>query len=75
MKSTYKLISIVIPVFNEEKYVEELITRVVKADTLGLKKEFIVVNDGSTDDTLKILEKVKQLQKNASTSIEVIKEE
>lgn len=47
----YKTISIIIPVYNEEHYISTLLNSVIKSDTLGLKKEIIVVDDGSTDRT------------------------
>ncbi|MBI3619749.1 glycosyltransferase family 2 protein [Candidatus Roizmanbacteria bacterium] len=46
-----KSISIVIPVYNESKYISHVIEKVFTADTGGLKKEVIVVDDGSTDAT------------------------
>ncbi len=46
-----KKVTIIIPVFNEEKYIQLTIKKVTNADTLGLKKEIIIVNDGSTDGT------------------------
>jgi len=49
-----KIVSIIIPVFNEENYISKVISLVLKAD-LGFddyQKEIIVVNDGSTDNTL-----------------------
>lgn len=48
---TFRKVSIVIPVYNEVNTVHALLTRVVAADTLGLEKEVIVVDDGSTDGT------------------------
>ena len=44
-------LSIIIPVYNEEKTILKILTKVRKADTLGLKKEIIIVDDGSTDET------------------------
>lgn len=52
-------LSIVIPVYNEEKTVESVI-KAVDAIRLKVKKEIIVVNDGSTDKTVTI---VKNLSK------------
>jgi glycosyltransferase involved in cell wall biosynthesis len=64
-----KLLSIIIPVFNEEKTILELLSRVIKADTMGLKKEIIVVDDGSTDTTV---QKLKKLSKETKHGIQVI---
>ncbi len=55
----YKSLSIVIPVYNEERFIQKTINRVIKADSLGLKKEIIVVNDGSTDRTFKKLKDIE----------------
>jgi len=44
-------LSIIIPVFNEEKTVLEVIKRVIKANIPSFEKEIIVVDDGSTDGT------------------------
>ncbi|MCX7881482.1 MAG: glycosyltransferase family 2 protein [Patescibacteria group bacterium] len=60
----YKRISIIIPVYNEANFIEKTIKAVIKSNTLGLKKEIIVVNDGSTDNTLNILKKIKLKHKN-----------
>lgn len=48
-----KKISIIIPAYNEEKFIEKTLLAVVKADTLDFRKEIIVVDDGSRDDTVK----------------------
>lgn len=52
-------LSIIIPVFNEEKTIEEIIKRVTQVDVLPYEKEIIVVNDGSNDGTEEILENLK----------------
>jgi len=49
------MISIIIPVFNEKKTVEEIIHR-VKA--VPFNKEIIIVDDGSSDGTKEILKKI-----------------
>ena len=48
-------LSIIIPVFNEEKTISEIIKRVAAIDIPGIEKQIIVVNDGSTDATAKAL--------------------
>ena len=48
------IISIIIPVFNEENFVKELLIRINKIKEI--KKEIIIVNDCSTDKTRVILE-------------------
>jgi len=50
-------ISIIIPVFNEKNTLGKVIESVKSADTLGIEKEIIIVDDGSTDGTKQILEK------------------
>jgi len=50
-------ISIIVPVYNEEKTVLEMLRRVQAVD-LGMAKEIIVVDDGSTDGTTNILKKL-----------------
>lgn|SRR3989344_212126 len=53
-----KKLSIIIPAFNERATVEEILRRVVNASTPDYKKEIIVVDDGSSDGTEKILKKL-----------------
>ncbi len=58
MKTHPKTLSIIIPVFNERKFIEETIRKVLAADTATLKKEIIVVDDSSTDGTREVLKKI-----------------
>lgn len=53
-----EILSIIIPVYNEKKTIQALIEKVRKADVLGLKKELILVDDGSNDGTRDILKKI-----------------
>jgi len=51
-----KLVSIVIPAYNEAAYIGDLLRTIAGVDTraLGFEKEVLVVNDGSTDSTAAI---------------------
>ena len=52
-------ISIIIPVFNERNTIVEIINRVKNSNTLGLKKEIIIIDDGSNDGTTNTLKQVR----------------
>lgn len=49
--------SIIIPVYNEEKTIERILEKVLASP---IKKEVIIVNDGSTDKTKEVLENFKR---------------
>lgn len=50
-------LSIIIPVYNEENAVKQIINK-VKETSLSIDKEIIVVDDGSTDKTAESLRKI-----------------
>ncbi len=52
-------LSIIIPTYNEERTIEEIIKKVINLP-LNVEKELIVINDGSTDKTNQILEELKK---------------
>ena len=79
MNTRKPLISVVIPAYNHEKYVEETIRSVMAQDYSPI--ELIVINDGSKDSTWSIINSLKdecekrfvrtvfQTQENAGTCI------
>ena len=60
---TFSKISIVIPVYNEEKTLREIIRRVEEAPAFGLEKEIVLIDDGSSDGSTKILEEFEKKHK------------
>jgi glycosyltransferase involved in cell wall biosynthesis len=63
------LVSVVLPVYNAELYLEEAIKSILKQTYKNF--EFIIVNDGSNDSSLEIIEK---LMKNDSRIVLVNRE-
>ena len=57
-------ISVVIPAYNEEKYLGKCIKSVLNSDYKKEKMEIIVVNDGSSDGTKEIAESYGKKYKN-----------
>ena len=61
MTSNSILISILIPSFNEEKTILNILNRISKTIDTSINYEVVIINDGSTDNTLKLLEQNKNL--------------
>ncbi|MHA1834062.1 MAG: glycosyltransferase family 2 protein [Candidatus Baldrarchaeia archaeon] len=54
------VISVVIPAYNEEKTIEEVLSKTISVmESMGKPYEIIVVDDGSTDNTRQIVSKYK----------------
>lgn len=53
-------ISIVIPCFNEAATIEHTVARVLSADSAGLKKQIFLINDGSSDGSSEIVDRLAQ---------------
>ena len=51
-------VSVIIPVYNTEKYLEQCLESVINQTLKDI--EIICVNDGSTDNSLNILQEYKQ---------------
>ncbi|KAB8028000.1 glycosyltransferase family 2 protein [Fluviispira multicolorata] len=58
-----KLLSIIIPAYNEERFIKKVIDSVIEVniDSLGYKKEIIIVDDGSIDNTYNIISSYKDI--------------
>ena len=54
-------LSIIVPVYNVEKYVEKCLESLCG---LRIENEIIVVNDGTKDSSLEIVERFKENHKN-----------
>lgn len=48
-------LSIVIPVYNEKRWIEEILRRVLAADCRGLDREIVLVDDCCTDGTSQLM--------------------
>ncbi len=57
-------VSVVIPVYNERAYIEELLLRV---QAVGIDKEVLVIDDGSTDGTRELLREFEKMQADGRT--------
>jgi glycosyltransferase involved in cell wall biosynthesis len=51
-------LSVIVPVYNEAETVVQVIERVLSVELEGFEREIIVVDDGSTDGTREILERM-----------------
>src|SRR3990172_1844208 len=56
MASKYSKLSIVTPVYNEEPRLTEVLDRILSRK-FGLELELVIVNDASTDGSIKLIEK------------------
>lgn len=57
-------LSIIIPVYNEEKTIEKILKRVDEVSLPGVKKEILIIDDASSDSTSAKLKKILQTKKN-----------
>ena len=61
--STSRLVSVVVPVYNEQEVIREFVDRVLTVALLlepVYELEMILVDDGSTDETLRILQSLSR---------------
>lgn len=64
-------LSIIIPVFNVEKYIEKCLLSCINQDISRNEYEIIIVNDGSPDNSLEIAERIA----NGYSNIRIISQE
>lgn len=57
--SKQKLLSIIIPCYNEEKTINDILREIEAVKLPGFQKELVIVDDGSTDKTRQILKNLK----------------
>ena len=60
----YPLVSVVIPAYNEEKFIERKVKNIFELDYPRNKLEVIVINDESTDNTENIVKKLQRRYRN-----------
>lgn len=74
MKMSNVAISIIIPVYNLSNYITECLGSILK-QRINFKIEVIVINDGSTDDSLEKIEKCKQENTDSNKNIIILNQE
>ena len=65
-------LSIIIPVYNEEQTVLELFKKVYDVKLKNVEKEIIIVDDGSTDNSTKLIQEVKKRNGEVKVFLSVI---
>ncbi|HAN17067.1 MAG: glycosyl transferase [Bacteroidetes bacterium GWC2_33_15] len=66
-------LSIIIPAYNEEKTIQQILDKVISVDLGVISKEIIIVNDCSKDKTREIIE--KYISEHASVAIRLINQD
>jgi len=61
------LLSIIIPVYNEESTIEELVNVVQSVNLKDIDKEIVIVDDGSTDNSREIITKIAAASSNCKS--------
>ena len=54
-------VSVIVPVYNEDKTLVAILEKINQQSITGIKIEIIIINDGSTDNSLKILKEHSSL--------------
>ena len=64
MSDTKPVLSIIIPIYNAEEYLEECLESVINQEVPFDEYEIICIDDGSTDNSNSILEKYNKIIDN-----------
>lgn len=65
-----KILSVIIPVYNEEKTISQILDKVLEVELIGgFKKELIIVNDCSTDKSAEVIIDYMRNQKGADIKL------
>jgi glycosyltransferase involved in cell wall biosynthesis len=56
----FPLVTVIVPVYNEEQTIRDLLSRLTRLE--GIRKEIIIVDDGSTDNTPRILKEFPNIK-------------
>ena len=60
-KRIFRTLSIIVPVYNEDRYLEAVIGNVIAQPLpVGLERELIVINDGSQDSSWKVMQSLPE---------------
>ncbi len=65
-------LTIIIPAHNEERTIENVLIKVIEIDLETWQKEIIIVDDGSTDKTKKILERFRKSLAKSKKQITIV---
>jgi glycosyltransferase involved in cell wall biosynthesis len=67
VKKGNRFLSVVVPAYNEEEVLRDFHARIAKVlNNMEIEAEILYVNDGSTDDTLKIMHDLRQSDQRVS---------
>lgn len=67
-----KKISIIFPVYNEEKLIGECLDALISQDYPKTRYEIVVVNDGSMDNTLKAIKKKQKEAEEKGIEMKIV---
>jgi len=65
-------ISIIVPIYNEEKLVAECLNVLISQNYAKEDYEIVVVNDGSTDNTLEIIKRKQKEAKEKDVKMKIV---